>query len=372
MKATAAVFHGAGRPIELQGWPIPEPIGGEVLVEVVACTLCGSDLHSIHGRRSVPTPTVLGHEILGRIAGFGPEAGRIDGAGLPLAVGDRVTWAVVASCGTCDYCRRGLPQKCERGFKYGHEPLRPGRELSGGLADHCLLVPGTAIFRVPAGLSDASACPASCATATVAAALELAGPIQGRSVLVIGAGMLGVTAAAWSSVLGAGEVIVCDPSDDRLAEASAFGATRSTSPSGLADAVRSATGGKGLDIILEFSGSSEAIEAALPLLGTGGTLVLVGSVFPDSPISIAPERIVRGCLTIRGVHNYTPRHLRQALEFLGGNPQFPFDSLVSPWQPLGEIDAIVGSDLARRAMRVGIRPEVHESPAAVSVSPRSS
>ena len=368
MKAIAAVFHGVGQPIELKSWPLPDPVGGEVLVEVVACTLCGSDLHSIHGRRSVPTPSVLGHEILGRIAAFGPVAGRIDGAGLPLAVGDRVTWAVVASCGTCYYCHRGLPQKCERGFKYGHEPLRPGREFSGGLADHCLLVPGTAIFRVPVGLSDASACPASCATATVAAALEVAGPIEGRSVLVVGAGMLGVTAAAWSRVIGAGEVIVCDPSDERLAAVSAFGATRSTSPSGLAEAVRSATGDRGVDIILEFSGSSEAIEEALPLLGTGGTLVLVGSVFPTRPFSVVPERIVRGCITIRGVHNYAPRHLQQALEFLGSNPQFPFDSLVSSWQSLGEIDAIVGSELARRAMRVGIRPEVHDSPAAVSVS----
>jgi alcohol dehydrogenase len=231
--------------------------------------------------------------------------------------------------------------------------------LSGGLADQCLLVPGTAIFRVSDGLSDAAACPASCATATVAASLEAAGPLKGRSVLVIGAGMLGVTAAAWSRELGACDVIACDPSDERLALASAFGATISVSPSRLADAVTEATGGRGVDVALEFSGSTDAIEAASPLLGIGGTLVLVGSVFPAPPLSLAPERIVRGCLTIRGVHNYAPRHLQVALAFLASNPHYPFDSLVSSWRTLGEIDAIVGSDLAKRALRIGVRPNDH-------------
>jgi putative phosphonate catabolism associated alcohol dehydrogenase len=359
MKATAAVFRGVGQPFELVSWTLPEPVGSEVLVEVVACTLCGSDLHSIHGRRAVPTPSVLGHEILGRIVDFGPDASRLDSAGRTLAEGDRVTWAIVANCLACFYCHRGLPQKCERGFKYGHELLRPGRELSGGLADHCLLVPGTAIFRIPDGLSDATACPASCATATVAAALEAAGPLEDRSVLVVGAGMLGITAAAWSRELGASDVIACDPSDERLALATTFGTTRSASPSRLAEAVTEATGGRGVDVILEFSGSPDAIEAALPLLGTGGAMVLVGSVFPTRPMSVVPERIVRGCITVRGVHNYAPRHLQEAIEFLARNQQYPFDSLVSSWQPLGEIDAIVGSDLAKRAMRVGIRPDVH-------------
>ncbi len=365
MIATAAVFQGVGLPFEFVSLPLHRPVGGEVLVEVVACTLCGSDLHSIHGRRSVPTPSILGHEILGRILDFGPDALRIDASGQILVPGDRVTWAIVASCGGCFHCRRGLPQKCEQGFKYGHEPLRPGRELSGGLADHCLLVPGTAIFRVPDGLSDATACPASCATATVAASLEAAGPLDGRTVLILGAGMLGVAAAAWSRVLGASEVIACDPNLERVELAARFGATRLASPSRMAEVVMDATGGRGLDVALEYSGSPEAIEAALPLLGTGGTLVLVGSVFPSRMLSVDPERIVRGWINIRGVHNYAPRHLQRAIEFLASNPQFPFDSLVSPWQPLGEIDHIVGSDLAKRALRVGVRPKIGGSRGAI-------
>jgi alcohol dehydrogenase len=354
--ATAAVFRGVGRPFDLVTWPLPRPRGTEVLVEVIACTLCGSDLHSIHGRRSVPIPTVLGHEILGRIVAFGPEAPRVDAADRPLGVGDRVTWAIVASCGACFYCRNDLPQKCEHAFKYGHEPLRPGRELSGGLADHCLLAPGTAIFRVPVELPDAVACPSSCATATVAAALEAAGPIAGRSVLVLGAGMLGVTATAWCRALGASEVIACDQDAGRLAAAVAFGATRAAPPARLAGIIAEATGGRGVDLALELTGAPEAIEGALPLLRTGGTLVLVGSVFPTRPVAIAPERIVRGCITVRGVHNYTPRHLRAGLEFLAAHPEYPFGTLVDSWRPLDALDAVVASALPPGALRAGIRP----------------
>jgi alcohol dehydrogenase len=305
----------------------------------------------------VPVPTVLGHEILGRIVAFGPEARRVDAWVRPLGEGDRVTWAIVANCGECFYCARDLPQKCEHGFKYGHEPIRPGRELSGGLASHCLLVPGTAIFRVPDEVPDEVACPSSCATATVAAAIEAAGPMDdGRSVLVLGAGMLGVTAAAWSRAMGASDVIACDRDTDRLAAAVAFGVTETCPPSQLAEVVMGATGGRGVDVALEMSGSPEAIEGALPLLRTGGTMVLIGSVFPTRPVPIVPERIVRGCLAVQGVHNYAPRHLRAALAFLAAYPEYPFGTLVDPWRGLDELDALVASAPPPGALRIGIRP----------------
>ena len=255
MTASAIVFRGAGLPFDRVTFPIPRPQGTEVLVEVIACTLCGSDLHSIHGRRAVPVPSILGHEILGRVVALGPEASQVDAAGQPLGPGDRVTWAIVASCGVCRACRLGLPQKCERGFKYGHEPLRPGRELAGGLADHCLLVTGTAIFRVPDSIPDEVACPSSCATATIAAALEAAGPIEGRSVLILGAGMLGVTATARARSLGAEATIVTDPADDRLTMAARFGVTHTAPPTRLAEVVAAATQGRGVDIALELSGA---------------------------------------------------------------------------------------------------------------------
>lgn len=352
----AAVFHGPGRPIELREFALPSPVGAEILVEVLACTLCGSDLHSLHGRRRVPTPTILGHEILGRIAEFGPVASRGDAKGRLLSLGDRVTWGVVASCGDCFYCLRGLPQKCERQTKYGHEAIRPGRELTGGLAGHCVLVPGTAIFLVPTHLSDASACPANCATATVAAALDAAGPLRGARLLITGSGMLGLTASAWASSLGAEVVVACDADPGRLALAREFGATHRAPPDEIAEVVRESTQGYGVDVAIELTGSVDAIEAAVPLVRIGGALILVGSVAPSRPVPIDPESIVRRCLTIRGIHNYRPRDLEAAIDFLGSQASFPFDELVSDWQPLSALEQILETTDSSRKPRIGIRP----------------
>src|SRR5262245_9761219 len=205
--AKAAVLEEIGRPLGLREFPLPMLQAGETLVQVIACTLCGSDLHTLHGRRAASVPSILGHEILGRIMAFGPGTPGRDAAGRPLAIGDRVTWSIVAHCGECFYCRRDLPQKCLRQTKYGHEPLRPLRELTGGLADHCLLAAGTAIFRVPDQLSDAVACPANCATATIGAAVEACGPLAARHILILGAGMLGVTAVSWTRAEGAAGVV---------------------------------------------------------------------------------------------------------------------------------------------------------------------
>ena len=352
----AAVFHGAGLPLEFREFPLSVPEHSEVLVEVVACTLCGSDLHSLHGRRTVPVPTILGHEVLGKIAAFGSTAARHDAAGEPMNVGDRVTWAIVASCGECFYCRRSLPQKCERQTKYGHEPLRPGRDLTGGLAHHCVLVSGTAIFRVPEQLPDATACPANCATATVAAALEAAGQVAGRSVLVMGCGMLGLTATAWARALGAGCVIACDVEARRLALAETFGATRACPPDDLSRVVKDATSGYGVDIALELTGEPTAFEVLFPLARLGGSLILVGAVFPSRPIAIVPEQIVRRCLTVRGIHNYAPRHLRAALEFLAAHPSIPFPALVAEWQPLSALNQVLSTSPSPGTLRIGIRP----------------
>ncbi|MDR3635410.1 MAG: zinc-binding dehydrogenase, partial [Isosphaeraceae bacterium] len=177
-------------------------------------------------------------------------------------------------------------------------------------------------------------------------------------VLVVGAGMLGVTAAAWCRALGARDVIACDRDDDRLAAAIDFGVTRTSSPIGLADVVAEQTGGRGMDVVFELSGAAEAVEAAVPLLKAGGTLVLVGSVFPTRPVQIEPERLGRGCLTVRGVHNYAPRHLCKALEFLARHPEIPFGALVAPWRPLAELDAIIASGPPPGALRIGIRPDM--------------
>jgi alcohol dehydrogenase len=355
-RSRAAVFDGQPGVLELREFPTPEPLAGEVVVRVLGCTLCGSDLHSVEGRRSVPIPTVLGHEIVGEIIALDDDAPRVDMAGDALHAGDRVTWAIVANCGDCFYCQRGLPQKCLNAVKYGHESLRPGRELLGGLAEHCLLVPGTAIVRLPEDLPLEVACPVSCATATVAAAIESLGELRDRTVLVLGAGMLGLTACAMAQIRGA-TVIAADIDADRRLRALDFGASHAANLNALIELVAQLTNGFGVDAAMECSGAPSAFESALPRVRLGGKFVLIGSVFPSAPVPLALEEIVRRNITLHGIHNYQPAHLQTAVTFLSDHhAQFPFADLVSEWLPLSEAPAAFAHARESHCVRIGVHP----------------
>lgn len=353
----AAVFTAVGKPLQIRQFKVPELKdlnAGEALVRVLACTICGSDLHTYGGRRTAPSPSILGHEIIGSIESLGTGAPLEDRNGLLLAPGDRVTWTITSSCGRCFFCLNQLPQKCESGIKYGHELLQPGRELTGGLAEYCVLAAGTSIFRIPDSLSDEAVCPANCATATVVAALRAAGDLREKAVLIQGAGMLGVTACALLRVMGAAEIICCDVNPARLRKAEEFGATRVAHPADVSATVRSATGKYGVDVALEMSGSPAAFATGVPLLRIGGIYLLVGGVFPAPPVAVQIEDVIRRLLVIRGVHNYTPEDLRTALAFLGEN-HFSFASLIADWLPLAEANEAFRRAHDPAVFRMGIR-----------------
>ncbi len=356
-RALAAVFSGHGEPFRFEEFPVPAPGPGEVLVDVSCSTICGSDLHTWHGRRQEPVPCVLGHEIVGRIVAFGPGAPRIDLRGEPLAEGDRITWTLAASCGECFFCRRGLPQKCEHLFKYGHSSISPGREFSGGFAECCLLTAGTGIVKLPASLSDPLAAPANCAVATVAAAFRLAGPVEGSAVVILGCGVLGLTAAAMARHHGAAEVITCDLDSSRGEIARRFGSGSFRAPGELHAHVLELTRGRGADVTMEFSGSSAAVSGALAATRTGGVSVIAGTTTPGGTVEIDPNELVRRMLTIRGLHNYAPGDLVSAIDFLtGSSGTYPFESLQGDSFALAEIEQAFAASSERSGCRVAVLP----------------
>jgi putative phosphonate catabolism associated alcohol dehydrogenase len=350
-----------GKPLELQRFTCPALASGETLVRITCCTLCGSDLHTYLGNRIGPMPSVLGHEAIGTIAAFGPGDPPCDGNGDTLTIGDRISWAVVASCGECFFCRHALPQKCERLFKYGHESCAGAHPLSGGMAEFCHLARGTAIFRVPAEIPDAVASSANCATATTAAAIRAARGCNGKTVLIQGAGLLGLTAAAMARTDGAERVLVTDIDPGRLATAKRFGADVvidvAHKPESLADAVRAATKDRGADVIFEMSGSAVAMQQGLPLLRTGGCYILVGAVKPVGTIPLNAEQLVRRMWTLRGVHNYAPIDLATAIDFLAKHwNRFPFVEMVGGEFFLDRADEAFQQMLATGAIRMAVWP----------------
>jgi len=356
----AAIFEGPGRPFHIQPVAIPVLRDGECLVRVEACTICASDLHTFSGRRATPVPIILGHEIVGSLVW---PAAICDGAGRRLRAGERLVWSLASSCRDCVFCKASIPQKCTSLFKYGHERFEDPWPLNGGLAEYCVLREGTYLRGISGKLDAKVAAPASCSTATVAAAIRAAGEVAGRRVLVFGAGMLGATACAMMDTAGA-HVIAVDTRAERLQLASRFGASAlidaRLASGDFLSAVHEFTGGYGADAVLELAGANSSVERALQSTRTGGTCVLVGSVYPQPPIALRTEDFVRRLITLKGVHNYAPTDLDQALAFLSVDAyRYPFPDLVGAVFSLQRVDEAFQHAESSGAYRVCVQPQHH-------------
>jgi len=361
-RGLAAVFQGPGRPSELLEYPLEAPEAGAALVRVRLSTVCGSDVHAWTGRRASPTPGILGHEIVGVIEalGDGPPCG-LDGRA--LEPGQRVTWTEYVACGRCLACAElGLPQKCAHGRKYGHESAAAPPHLLGGFGRFCYLLPGTGIVRVPDELTDEEAAPVNCGVATMAAVVEAAAIEPGDSVVVFGAGLLGLYGLAMARANGAVSVIALDTLPARLVLACRFGAdeawnVQDLSPARLASLVSDRSRRGGADVVIETAGAPAALADGLRLLRPGGCLVTAGLVVPGATLSLDASEIVRRCVTVRGVHNYAPRHLVAALEFVRAHREkLPLRDLVDARFPIEETDAALAAAAERRAVRPAVVP----------------
>jgi threonine 3-dehydrogenase len=342
---TVALWEG-GAVVRLVEEALPALAPGETLLRIRLATVCGSDRHTVAGRRTAPVPSILGHEGVGDVEAVG-EGGARAHDGTRLEVGDRVVVGVTVPCGACDRCRAGRTAKCRTVRKVGHESFASAWPLSGTYARHLVVPAGATVVRVPDDVPDEVASPAACATATVLAALEAAGPVVGRRVLVSGAGMLGVTAVAAARHAGAASVVAVDPDEARRALACAFGAD---------DAVAPGAPLPPCDVAVELSGASPAVEACIDALDVGGVLVLAGSVAPAPPVQLDAERVVRGWLTVTGVHNYEPRHLADAVDLLARTRRHvPWHDLVEAAVPLHEVGAVLAGAAPTRP-RVAVRP----------------
>lgn len=311
---------------------------GEVLVQISMATICGSDLHTTEGRRSAPTPCVLGHEAVGHVVSSAREG---------VTTNQRVTWTLADSCGHCAPCTSWhLPQKCEHLFKYGHAALNDGSGLNGCYASHIVIRPGTHILPVPAALSDAIAAPANCALATIVNALEIL-PDPCDRALVQGGGLLGIYACAWLRHRGVREVFCTDLSPQRLALVAEFGGIPVPHGEKMPQ----------VDLVLEVTGSSAVIPDGIRALRPGGHYVWAGMVHPETKLDLTGEAVLRKCLTLRGVHNYAPQHLADGLDFLAVNhTRLPFEKLTSPPLPLDRLNEGFDLTRSRQWQRVAIQP----------------
>jgi threonine dehydrogenase-like Zn-dependent dehydrogenase len=342
----AAVFHGPGKPFEIRDLPLPEVEPDAVLVRVTRANICGSDLHFWRGDAPLRLPDdgwIYGHEMTGRVARLGSRVAT-DSLGRPLKEGDRVAYAYFYPCGRCPACLDRRPAACPQ--KVGR-PLGPSQfpHFHGAFAEYYYLRPGGALFLVPDELPDAIVASVNCALAQVLFGLQQVGLGFGQSVVMQGAGGLGVQAAAVAKAMGAAPVIVIDRLPGRLELARAFGADHTIDLTEVADrkervnAVRKLTGGAGAHVVCDFVGVPAVIPEGIEMLRAGGTYLEIGTISRGLTVELEPAQLVWGSKKIVGVVMYDPRVIAEALDFLvRSRARFPWDRLISHTFPLERID----------------------------------
>lgn len=340
-----AVYDAPGAPFELRFFPLRSPRAGEALVKVRMSTICRSDIHSYLGHRPNPCPGVLGHEIIGDLVALG-EGITHDMRGNALAPGDRITWSEYFV--PPSQSERGLPQKAPGVEKYGHMAVTRDPHHHGGFGEYCYILPRSWILKLPPELSDEEATPINCGVATVVCIAEKAEVAAGDTVVIQGLGLLGLYAAAICKVRGARRVIGLDSVAARRELALRFGVD---------EALDALINPDSADVVIEVCGDPGVIPAGIELLRTGGRYVLGGVVNPESFVRIDANQVLRKLLTLRGVHNYHPRNLPEALDFVVANrSRFPFHDLVDGKYRLEQVGQAMKDAAERKVLRAAIVP----------------
>jgi len=278
----ALTFQAPGE-VRIEEKPDPE-VGGadEALVRVEASGICGSDLHIFHGRVPVEPGFTIGHEFVGTVLAAGDDVERV-------AAGDRVLGCFHTACATCGACLRGDYHRCERGRTFGHGSHLG--DLQGAQAE-LLLVPraNLTLRRVPEGMSDEVALFAGDVMGTGYHAIAHAGMRAGDTVAVLGLGPVGLCAVQAAGAAGATKVFAVDSVESRLAMAERFGAT----PLHLTEedpkrAVRAATEGRGVDVVVDAVGDPGPLAMAVSLARDAGTVSGIGAYAGkgEAPLGLA-------------------------------------------------------------------------------------
>ncbi len=285
----ALVKKQAGRGIWLDDIPEPRVGPNDVLIQIHATSICGTDLHIYNwdawAQKTIPVPMAVGHEYCGHIVELGSEV-------RGLAVGDRVSGEGHVTCGHCRNCRAGRRHLCRNTAGVGVD--RPG-----AFAQY-LSLPAANAFRLPDTISDEIAAildPFGNATHTA-----LAFNLVGEDVLVTGAGPIGIMATAVARFVGARHIVVTDVNDYRLDLARQMGASRTVNVQreSLDDAMRHLSMQEGFDVGLEMSGSPAAFSEMLRTMNHGGSVAILG--IPSQQSAIDWNQVIFKGLTLKGIY----------------------------------------------------------------------
>jgi L-gulonate 5-dehydrogenase len=282
-----AVILEAPQRLRIGEWPTPVCGPTDVLIKPHAAGICAGDLYLYAGRSPYAVyPLIGGHEVCGEVVALGPQVTR-------TKAGDRVVIEPVVGCGRCYPCRIGKPNCCVNFCLIGlHRP--------GGFAD-LVLAPETHVHLVPTGLDSATASFAEPLTIGLQACRR-ADVAAGEYVLVLGAGPIGLAIVEVAKVRG-GRVIVTDLNEQRLEFARSLGAETLPADGQLLDNVLAQTQGEGAPVVIEATGSPQAIQSTIHLVASGGRVVVVGLVKKDVNVEFPGLDLTRKEVNLLGSRN---------------------------------------------------------------------
>ncbi len=271
-------------------FPMPEVSANDVLVQVRACGICGSDIHGYDGStgRRIP-PLVMGHEAAGVITEIGSQV-------TSFKVGDRVTFDSTVSCGQCFFCRRGDINLCDNRMVLG---VSCGEYRRHGAFAEYVSVPQHICYLLPEGLPFEHAAMIEAVSIAVHATNRT--PVSlGDTAVVVGSGMIGLLVIQAMRLAGCGRIIAVDLEENRLEKAKELGADIGLKGDAVdvPAEVRKLTSGRGADVVLEVVGIASTVNMAIACARKGGSVTLVGNLSPK--VEMPLQAIVTRELTIHG------------------------------------------------------------------------
>ena len=310
--------------LDIADLPAPVPGADEILVRVAACGICGSDVHGYDGTsgRRIP-PIVMGHEAAGVVAAAGPGVSN-------FKAGDRVTFDSTVYCGECEFCRKGEINLCNNRQVIGVSCADFRR--AGAFAEY-VAVPQRIVYHLPDALEFQEAAMLE-AVSVALHGVRVSEMKGGETVLVIGAGMIGLLTLQAARAAGASRVLVADIDPSRLKRAEGVGADETLLLSGseLVQEVLGRTAGRGVDLVLEAVGREETISASIASVRKGGTVTLIGNISPEVkiPLQVVVSRQIRLQGSCASSGEYP-----QAMELLA-NGQIQVKQLITAVAPLSD------------------------------------
>ena len=358
MKSSVKILNSFNKPLISEDIDIPQLEQGQVLVKLKAAGICGSDVHMWKGEDPrTPLPLILGHEGVGAIADIKGKKYTVDG--IELKAGDRIIWNRGVTCGECWYCTIVKePSLCTNRIVYGINISRSVKPyLNGCYAEYIVLHAKTDILAIDDTIDPAVLVSASCSGATAAHAFDYVnGSLLGQTVVIQGAGPLGVYAAAFARSLGAQQIMVIEGKPVRLELCKEFGATHLLNIQNMnADErlalVMDCTNGRGADIVIEAVGMRGVAGEGVKLVRNGGSYISTGYAQPAGKEQLDfYSDVVNKNIRIQGVWVSDASHLRKSVSLTLGNID-TFSKLVTHRFSLDEADEALSAMRGKEALK---------------------